>query len=302
MDFAYYNPSDEKRSCVVRTMTKLTGKDYQTVRQELTALAEETGYPDYNEPTVFEQYLAEHDYFRCMDDCGVQVKELMLSDGAFCVFCTNHEEFYHLMPVIDGVIYDRRNDCQELYVLAVYRKKAGTNKRAMNMVLRAYEQADAAVICEWIRNEKELYQWSADRFCKFPLTGSDINEKYAPQIKSGRFVPLTAVDDENRVIGHFIIRYPREDDDSSVRFGFVAVDPAYRGRGYGKEMLRLGIGYAKTKLHAARVDLGVFANNDSAKHCYEAAGFKEYGRRDCELPVGTWECIDMELFTDGENA
>ena len=80
MDFAYYNPSDEKRSCVVRTMTKLTGKDYQTVRQELTALAEETGYPDYNEPAVFEQYLAEHDYFRCMDDCGVQVKEYLGED------------------------------------------------------------------------------------------------------------------------------------------------------------------------------------------------------------------------------
>ena len=61
MDFAYYNPSDEKRSCVVRTMTKLTGKDYQTVRQELTALADEMGYPEYNEPAVFEQIVVLND-------------------------------------------------------------------------------------------------------------------------------------------------------------------------------------------------------------------------------------------------
>ena len=63
------------------------------------------------------------------------------------------------------------------------------------MILRAYEAADADTICTWIRSEKELYQWSADRFCKFPLTGSDLNESYAPQIAGGRFIPLTAVDD-----------------------------------------------------------------------------------------------------------
>ena len=26
MEFEYYDPSDDKRSCVVRTLTKLTGK------------------------------------------------------------------------------------------------------------------------------------------------------------------------------------------------------------------------------------------------------------------------------------
>ena len=42
------------------------------------------------------------------------------------------------------------------------------------------------------------------------------------------------------------------------------------------------------------------ANNESAQHCYSAAGFREYSRRQCEMPVGTWECIDMELFTEDE--
>ena len=45
-----------------------------------------------------------------------------------------------------------------------------------------------------------------------------------------------------------------------------------------------------------RIDLGVFENNVTAKHCYEAVGFREYGRRKCEMPIGVWNCIDMEIY------
>ena len=169
-------------------------------------------------------------------------------------------------------------------------------KEEMNMVLRNYKKDDSHIIATWLRTEEELYKWSADRFNIFPLEENDIEENYAPQIESGRFFPLTAEDEEGNVIGHFIIRYPRDDDDSSVRFGFVIVDPKLRGKGYGKEMLLLGVEYVKENLSAKRIDLGVFENNESAKHCYEAVGFKEYNIRDCELPVGNWKCIDMEMY------
>ncbi|MBR6173625.1 MAG: GNAT family N-acetyltransferase [Eubacterium sp.] len=163
------------------------------------------------------------------------------------------------------------------------------------MKLREYRKEDAAMICKWVRTEDELYRWSADRFNKFPLSEKDIEENYAPQIEGGRFFPLTAVNEEGIVVGHFIIRYPREDDDSSVRFGFVIVDPEIRGKGYGSRMLWLGIQYVKDHLDVARIDLGVFEKNEAAKRCYEAVGFREYGLRKCEMPIGTWNCIDMEL-------
>ncbi len=163
------------------------------------------------------------------------------------------------------------------------------------MRLREYKQEDAGIIAGWLRSEEELYRWSADRFNKYPLSGDDINENYAPQMETGRFFPLTAVDDQGAVVGHFIIRYPREDDNSSVRFGFVILDPSLRGKGYGKEMLRLGIEYVRERLFASRIDLGVFENNEGARRCYEAVGFREYGRRECEMPIGTWICIDMEI-------
>lgn len=164
------------------------------------------------------------------------------------------------------------------------------------MIIRDFKAEDAQLIAGWIRSEDELYNWSADRFNKFPLAGEDIIDNYAPQIEKGHFYPLTAVDDDGNVSGHLIIRYPREDDDSSVRFGFVIVDPSLRGKGYGKEMLRLAIEYVKENLSATRIDLGVFENNESAKHCYEAVGFAEFDRRECEMPIGIWNCIDMEMF------
>ncbi len=164
------------------------------------------------------------------------------------------------------------------------------------MMLRDFKEEDGNIIAGWLRSEEELYKWSADRFNKYPLSGDDINLNYAPQIETGRFYPLTAVDDKGTVIGHFIIRYPKQDDDSTVRFGFVIVDPSFRGKGCGSEMLRLGVEYVKEHLSATRIDLGVFDNNESARHCYEAVGFKAYAERECEMPIGTWNCIDMELF------
>ena len=84
------------------------------------------------------------------------------------------------------------------------------------MKLRNFKKEDAPIIAGWIRSEEELYTWSADSFGKYLLTGDDIIENYTPRIENGRFYPLTAIDANGDVIGHLIIRYPREEDESSV--------------------------------------------------------------------------------------
>ena len=104
LGFEVYSPTDESRSCVVRTLTKLTGKDHSEVKKELTSLAEQMGLPTYN-------------------DADTRVKELRLGRGEYCVVATNNAGFFHMFPVIDGVIYDRRNDSQELCVVSVYKKQ-----------------------------------------------------------------------------------------------------------------------------------------------------------------------------------
>ena len=127
MKFEYYNPSDETRSCVVRTMTKLSGKEYDTVKTELIAIAENMGFDSYNNETVFEKYMAENDIFKFKEYGDTKVGELNLENGTYCVFSTDQNGFYHLFPVIDNVIYDRRDDSRELYVIAVYKMRVDEN-------------------------------------------------------------------------------------------------------------------------------------------------------------------------------
>ena len=164
------------------------------------------------------------------------------------------------------------------------------------MILRAYTREDSPVIAGWVRTEEELYRWSADRYGFFPLLPYSIDENYIPQLQTGRFIALTGVDEEGTPVGHLIIRYPKENDDSSVRFGFVIVDPEIRGKGYGRELLRLAIDYVRNNLTATRIDLGVFVNNPKAKRCYESVGFTEYGAHVIDTPFGPRDCIDMEMY------
>ena len=97
-----------------------------------------------------------------------------------------------------------------------------------------------------------------------------------------------------RPAGFFTLRRPEPEKDE-LRFGFVILDPALRGRGLGKEMLRLAMEYAVRELKASRITLGVFANNPSARACYEAVGFRPAGKTSlCKTPFGEWECIEME--------
>lgn len=164
------------------------------------------------------------------------------------------------------------------------------------MILRAYTREDSPIIAGWVRTEEELYRWSSDRYGFFPLLPYSIDENYIPQLQTGRFIPLTGVDEEGKPVAHLIIRYPKENDDSSVRFGFVIVDPEIRGKGCGRELLRLAIDYVRNNLTATRIDLGVFVNNPKARRCYDSVGFTEYGSHVIDTPFGPWDCIDMEMY------
>lgn len=167
------------------------------------------------------------------------------------------------------------------------------------MRLRPYKPCDAKTIAGWIRDEEALYKWSADRYGKYPITADDINHKYmdcnGDCEEEDNFYPLTAEVD-GKVTGHLMLRYTNGDR-SSLRVGFVIVDDTLRGRGFGKEMLKMAEHYAFKILKAKRLTLGVFENNPSAYHCYKAAGFKEYNTPDLifEINGEKWKCIEMEM-------
>ena len=46
------------------------------------------------------------------------------------------------------------------------------------MTLRPYKPEDSKIICSLVKDEKQLFQWSADRIGKWPLKGDELNEQY----------------------------------------------------------------------------------------------------------------------------
>jgi RimJ/RimL family protein N-acetyltransferase len=165
--------------------------------------------------------------------------------------------------------------------------------------LRPYKSCDSKKIAEWINDKDIFLKWGGDHFGDFPISAETIDEKY--RLNNGdctqedNFYPWTAFN-ENGVVGHFIMRYIH-DDNRILRFGWVIVDNTIRGKGYGTEMLRLGLKYAFEILGVDVVTIGVFENNDPAHNCYKKVGFT-----DKEIVEGKpWNIIEMDIIRQAYN-
>lgn len=161
--------------------------------------------------------------------------------------------------------------------------------------LRPYKVCDAKTIVSWIKDETAFRKWSADRFVHYPVTEDDLNAHYDALEYEDRFFEMTAYD-EKGVAGHLIMRFTDEEK-KVLRFGFVIVDDAKRGMGYGKQMLQLAIQYAFDLLKVEKITLGVFENNAPAYYCYRTVGFQETGQtKDFMISNEVWKCIELELL------
>ena len=80
-------------------------------------------------------------------------------------------------------------------------------------------------------------------------------------------------------------------DKKLLRFGWVIVDNTIRAKGYGTEMLHLGLKYAFEILGVDKVTIGVYENNDLAHNCYKKVGFKDKETVEKE----PWNIIEMEI-------
>lgn len=167
----------------------------------------------------------------------------------------------------------------------------------MSLTIRPYQPSDAAVITSWLKSEYLMRQWCADRYKRYPVTPEDMNTYHERHIDEQHSHALTMTDDDD-IVGYITLRTPA-DDSAEQRLGFVIVDDSKRRRGLGKALVSMAVIYAFESLGATKVSLGVFENNPSAIHCYEAAGFHRIS-----LPVTEsyeclgerWNCIEMELL------
>ena len=159
------------------------------------------------------------------------------------------------------------------------------------MTLRPFTIDDAPIILSWIKDLTAFRKWSADRYPTFPPKPEDMVAQYESDV----IFPFTAINDKGKVVGHIMLRYP-DPSKTVIRLGFVIVDDKLRGKGYGKQMLKLAIQKAKNVFGAKKITLGVFDNNPSALHCYEAVGFKVIGAESYTIDGEEWTEKEMEIL------
>ena len=165
----------------------------------------------------------------------------------------------------------------------------------MSLTLRPYQPSDATVITSWLKSEYLMRQWCADRYEHYPVTPEDMN-RYSERYIDGQLSRALTMVDGSDIVGYITLRIPA-DDPAEQRLGFAIVDDSRRGCGLGKALVSMAIKYAYEELGATKVSLGVFENNPSTIHCYEAAGFHRIPLLETESYKcldETWNCIEME--------
>ena len=163
------------------------------------------------------------------------------------------------------------------------------------MRLRPYiPDSDFDIIKNWITGEREHALWCADRFA-FPINRENFGGVLSEHARQHGDCPFVASDDSGKPVGFFCYSLNIGSNEGMLKF--VMVDPSERGKGYGKEMLKLAVKYAFDITKADAVQLMVFTENAAARKCYESVGFTERSITDSAFTFGdeVWGRCNMVM-------
>ena len=121
MKYEFYNPVDEKASCVGRSISKILDKDYEETKKELIELSKSLGYEDYREIEVFETYLKNHNIIELNQEFNCTIEDLIIEPGNYIIF-GNKEEWYHMVCLINNTIYDKNENYKEINIIKIYKQ------------------------------------------------------------------------------------------------------------------------------------------------------------------------------------
>ncbi len=166
------------------------------------------------------------------------------------------------------------------------------------LILRPYiHSVDFDIISKWITEPREHAMWCADR-TDFPIADESFCALLDDIAVRCGDAPFVVTSQEGTPVGFFC--YSVNTVNNSGMLKFVMVDPAQRGKGYGKEMLRLAVRYAFEFTGAEKVHLCVLSVNAGAKRCYESVGFKYCGTDEGAFRYGNeiWDRCHMVKVRD----
>lgn len=136
------------------------------------------------------------------------------------------------------------------------------------MELIAFEKAHFQNLIDWIVDEETMLKFAGIGF-QYPLTIDQLTnyiQKYPERLL------YLGVDENSYPIAYGEI-IPQ--DKNSARLGHLLIgESQQRGKGLGKQLIRLLIAEAKNKLDIKVMDLYLLEGNDVAKTCYLNCDFK----------------------------
>jgi RimJ/RimL family protein N-acetyltransferase len=156
--------------------------------------------------------------------------------------------------------------------------------------LERFEKVNYQELISWADSEEKLLQFAGSLFT-YPLTAEQLDIS----LSNHNRIAFRVVENEtNNAIGHCEALF----SENSVIVGRVLIgDEKQRGKGMGKQMIRLLLEYLFSKKETSVVVLYVFDWNTSAIKCYESTGFQVTPGIKLERKIkgDTWIAIQMTL-------
>lgn len=123
MDFKefYVFNNQGKSNCVIRTFCKIFNEEYNDIENDLCLIAKRIGCASFNDIIVFETYMKKRNVNAITYGKNVKIKDLNLDEGRYIIFCWDKKDYYHMVPIIDGVLFDKNDKSLELYVITIYK-------------------------------------------------------------------------------------------------------------------------------------------------------------------------------------
>lgn len=150
--------------------------------------------------------------------------------------------------------------------------------RGERVILRATTRADLPTIAAFNNDVAFDLLMSDDPW--EPQSLDRLEATFASRVDDDntRDGPRFAIEADGHYIGHCLL-HTINTAYRTCEIGIGIGDPAYRGRGYGREALRLLLAYAFDHQNMHKVSLTTDATNERAQRAYRAVGFVEEGRR-----------------------
>ena len=125
----YIEDSNGKSNCVIRSLCKILNKEYDEVLNDLITVQNQINAESFNDIPVFEKYMENNNIYKIDSFGEPKIKDLKLDNGSYIVFCYDKKERYHMVAIIDNVVYDKKDNYRDLYTISIYKKKKKGNKK-----------------------------------------------------------------------------------------------------------------------------------------------------------------------------